>query len=286
MCRKKIISFILSIMLVVCIISPPSVYAAEFELADENDIETSGGMIRITSENIKDATEQYHIPKEVVQYLEAKLRNTSTNELYVASPDAVARTGSIIRQTAPSTGYVDLGMHNGYRLKEWIVTTKNGFNQEQLGGSAAGRNALSFAETLLFYALGAYLGEVTPFGSAGVTLLEYTWGLETDTVTPTSEDKASAAPKYTTFDYFTYVETPEGDMLGCRSSMSVLETITWYCYSHEKHDQKIKIMTYYKTICSPNNINRKDMAVQNFAGGGFVDVPVTLVIANKHFLLI
>lgn len=285
MCRKKIISFILSIMLVVCIISPPSVYATEFELADGNDIETSGGMICITSENIKDATEQYHIPKEVVQYLEAKLRNTSTNELYVASPDAVARTGSIIRQTAPSTGCVDLGIHNGYRLKEWIVTTKNGFNQEQLGGSAAGRNALSFAKTLLFYALGAFLGEVTPFGSAGVTLVEYTWGLESDTITPTSGDKASAAPKYTAFEYFTYVETPEGDMLGCRSSMSVLETITWYCYSYQKHDQKFNTMTYYKTICSPNHINRKDLAVQNFAGGGFLDVPVTLVIANKHFLL-
>lgn len=286
MCSKKIISFILSIMLVVCVISPLSVYAAESESADENDIETIEGMIRITSENIKDATEQYRIPKEVVQYIEAKLHDTSTNELYVASPGTVAHTGSIIRQTAPSTGCVDLGIHNGYRLKDWIVTTKNAFNQEQLGGSAARENALSFAESLLFYAAGAVLDRIIPFGSAGVTLAQFTWGIESNTITANSGDKASAAPKYTSFEYFTYVETPEGDMLGCRSSKAVLETIAWYCYSYEKHEQKNAIMKYYKTVFSPNYTNRKDLAVRNFAVGGFIDVPVILTIADKNFQLV
>lgn len=174
--------------------------------------------------------------------------------------------------------------YKGYYVKDWVVVSTNGHDMTHLGGSAAGKNAKSFGESH-FYIDGVLVDKIAAFGSAGVTLCQYVLGLENNTVSASSGDKASAAPSFTCHEYFTYVETPNGDMLGCRTAKSYLNRISWYAYCANSHLCNTKTKSYNKLIKSNNFDNRYDLAVQHFAIYGFADQEIYLKIANKYFIL-
>lgn len=154
-----------------------------------------------------------------------------------------------------------------------------------IASAAGGANVLSFCESVLCFAAGKLADSFSPFGSALVTPGQFALGLQSNDVYPTSGDKAEAAPMYTLREIFTYVETPDGDVLGCRTSSVRLESIAWYAYYAEKHLQNTEIRYYSnKMYESENYSNRRKVAVQYFAAGGHYDQPVRLEIGDASFV--
>lgn len=278
----KLISLIVTGILVFGSITPFTVCAAPSESTSIEDSSAEGDAIYITSENIEEVAEMYQIPKEVVQYLESKL--STTNRLYLSSSSTI-EDGTNVSPNSISTSWETQAPYGGYNLKDWVVTEKNAFGMTPIASAAGGANVLSFCESVLCFAAGKLADSFSPFGSALVTLGQFALGLQSNDVYPTSGDKAEAAPMYTLREIFTYVETPDGDVLGCRTSSVRLESIAWYAYYAEKHLQNTEIRYYSnKMYESENYSNRRKVAVQYFAAGGHYDQPVRLEIGDASFV--
>ncbi len=278
----KFISLIISVCLILSLVAPLSVYATPSESPDEGGQSLEGVEIYITSENIDEVAEKYQIPSEVVMYLESKLNTAS--RLYVTASYS-NENSSTVSPNSVSASWESPPPYGGYNLKDWVVTEKNAFGMEPVASSANGTNVLAFCESVFCFAAGKLADSFSSFGSGLVSIGQFVLGLQPNEIYPTSGDKAEAAPIYTLREVFTYVVTPDGDVLGCRTSSIRLEGITWYAYYANEHKVDTKIKYYSnKMYESENYSNRRQVAVQHFATGGHYDQAIRLKIGDATFV--
>lgn len=276
--KIRIICALLTLVITFNVMSIPQAFAAEIHETDSDFVVNAEGAVRITKNNLCAAIKTFEIPQEVAQALAEKMKQPTTQkELYLVVPNYPTK--------ANAYSWENRHPYKGYYVKDWVVVSTNGHAMTPLGGSAAGKNAMAFAESLGFYIAGVLVDQIIAFGSAGVTLCQFVLGLEPNTISASSGDKASAAPSFTCHEYFTYVETPDGDVLGCRTAKTYLNQVSWHAYYAKSHENNTKTKTYNKLIKSNNFDNRYDLAVQHFAIGGFIDQEIHLKIANKYFIL-
>ena len=112
-------------------------------------------------------------------------------------------------------------------------------------------SAIKFANELFVYGADNLLGRIVPFGSAGITLVQFVLG-NSLTVTAKSGNKASAVPRYTSDTMFTYVKVGMDYLLRARTYKALLQDITCYYYSDSLHKAIPGKYTYNKTFKTPS----------------------------------
>lgn len=234
-----------------------------------------GDYIEIDKENFDNQVVLYSIPKEVEEYISDVLEENNEAEIIVYSPD------NIVETYASSGSWGSTRQYKGYTLKDWNVHVTNAFDMTNIRtGSAAG----SFAESFIVYGAGVALDTVIPFGSAGITLVQFIHGSGTS-VYAGSGDKANVAPKYTSDTKFTYVNIGGEYLLGARTHKATLESISWYLYSSSNHTTSSKEYTYNKTYKTPNFDNPDSIAVSGVGIGGNLEEYISFTIGSYTFVL-
>lgn len=277
---------IISILVAICI---ATIGIANTAGASEIDSKiNTGGRVIITSENVDQITMSDSIPIEVKERV-SQLIESATEDTEITLIIPVKGTSGAMPSSTIDVGWSYPRQYGGYVVKDYVIMIRNAFDMVDILTSTASapQLAANFAEDITVYAGSAYIDSIIPFGSAAIMLLDFVFGSESDTVTASAGDKASAAPMYTTYDTFTYVETSDGDVLGARTYASALESITWYFYSESKHKQESKIKSYTSEGMkySTNYNNRDQVAVQWHTSSGYIDQCISIKIGTKTFNL-
>ncbi len=228
----------------------------------------------VTNENLKDYETKYGIPREVMNYVEETLDVNPEAKISIYAPEAIVTRGS-------SGSWSSVRTYNGFTLKDWTVEVSNAFSMTSV---KTGSSSIKFADTLLLYGGGVLLDRIIPFGSAGLTIVDYisTGG---DVLYATSGDKIDAAPKYVSKTKFTYVKNGSDFVLGARTHMATLQQISWYLYSDHTHTQYVGIKTYNKTGRTPSYNNPDSKAITGSGSGGYIESEVYVSINGKKFVL-
>lgn len=136
----------------------------------------------------------------------------------------------------------------------------------------------------MVYGGGALLDSFIPFGSAGISILQFLQKTEW-AVYAAPGDKAQASPKYTSDTKFTYVQSGGQELLGLRSHKAKLETVTWYYYCDKLHIDDKGTVTYNKTWTTSSYNNPDPTAITGYGIGGIIEESVKVKIGDKDFIL-
>ena len=285
--RRQLVALCAAFIIIFCtpsFVSANDNNACELVPVTEEDFAVNNS-ITMSLSNFSRVVEDYDIPVEVAECITEKLETATAGDVVsVIIPYSVPDNTSA-SQRASSGSWSPIRNYNGYQLTDWVVTIQNAYSMTSIRSSTYGNNILSFCDTIIASSAGTVLDRITPFGSVGVTACQYILGLETNTVTPTSGDKLQAAPKYICYDTFTYVETPNGKLLGAHTSAASVQSISWYAYYAQTHTQKTKTVSCSRMLESLNYDNRSAKAVQWYSLGGWSDDPVELKIGDIRFTL-
>lgn len=131
---------------------------------------------------------------------------------------------------------------------------------------------------------GKAANKVIPFASQGMTLIQFLSN-NPSALRAGSGDKASVAPKYTSYAKFTYVKSGNDYVIGARTHKAKLESIHWYYYNDKKHKTYTKTK-YYNITCQTSGYSSPDSkAVLYSASGGYLQNPITITVNGKKFVL-
>lgn len=276
---KRVVSCILFLTLMFTSIVATPIMAHEYTASSSSS--TIEPAVVVTDDNIDDIISRYSVPAEVANRLRQKLMNKDGDSTLILG----APSDENISARSTGSYWGTKTTINGYVVKDWVVYETASFTPTVLGGSAAAENALSFVGSIFMYAGSVIAGYVSPFGSAAVSVCEFIFNKKSDTVRATASDWVSVAPAYTCYEMFTYVETPDGDILGCRSARSRLDYITWEAYSYTLHKTDIGQKNYNQYIYSESYSDRFSVAYKHYVTGAQIDQEVSIRIANKTFIL-
>ena len=180
-----------------------------------------------------------------------------------------------------STSWSPVRNYKGYKLKDWVVTVNNCFAMTSI--TSNGSAAANFAATVLAYCAGVVIDRFVPFGSSGITLIQYACGSNSSYYAGTG-DKAQAAPQFLTYETFTYRVTDQGNVLGARTYYSYLKTISWFYYNSKTDTPKTRTQTYNISFQSPHYSNVNEAAISS-ATSAVMDEPINLKIGQAWFVL-
>ena len=207
--------------------------------------------LRVTTENCESVISKYDVPDEVADRIRELCQEYGVTELLVPG-DAAPVTYSTSTSWSPVRNY------KGYKLKDWVVTVNNCF-------------------------AGVVIDRFVPFGSSGITLIQYACGSNSSYYAGTG-DKAQAAPQFLTYETFTYRVTDQGNVLGARTYYSYLKTISWFYYNSKTDTPKTRIQTYNISFQSPHYSNVNEAAISS-ATSAVLDEPINLKIGQAWFVL-
>lgn len=271
---KRFLSLALSLILVLNVAFVTPISAAEYE--DTLALDSKFNTVLVTRANIDAVVVRYNVPAEVAASLKQKLQNNpDIDGVYLGVPynsEDLVSPKAVINYWGATTVY------KGLTMKDWVVGDSMAFTAQTLNMDYLGINALSFAGTIAAYAAGVYLDKVYAFGSAAVTICQFLFGLESNTVSATGSDWVAAAPAFTYRETYTYVETPDGDVLGCKSCWSRLDYVQWTCYSYSLHKTGAETRTYNEVFYSNSYLNRYAVAYQYYPIGANIDTPIVYTI--------
>ncbi len=258
---KRVVTMVMCFMLLAI---PMQVKAADM---------TGGGFV-VNNENLKEYETKYDIPREVMDYVEETLDVNPKAKISIYAPETTVTRGSSGSWSAVRT-------YNGFTLKDWNVEVSNAFDMTSV---KTGSSSSKFADTLLLYGGGVLLDKIIPFGSAGLTIVDFvsTGG---DVLYAASGDKVQVAPKYVSKTKFTYVKNGSDFVLGARTHMATLQQISWYLYSDYNHKQYVGIKGYNKTVKTPSYNNPDSKAITGSGSGGYIESEVYISINGKKFVL-
>lgn len=269
---NKIVALCSSVFL--CCSMALTSYAAEISVTDNYD---SPEIICISVEmnSLETDVAAYDIPPEVAEYVAEVFEKDENAEVMVYAPSSEINTFSSSGSWGPTRKY------NGYTLQDWNVQVLNAFEMVSI---KSGSTAYAFADTISAYTGSVLLDKIVPFGSAGVSLVQFIFGNGT-TVYASSGDKASAAPKYISVTRFTYVNIGGKQQLGARTQQVNLQSITWYYYSDRNHKVDHGEKFYNKLISTPSYGNPDSKAITWAASGGYLENSTSIHIGDKDFVL-
>lgn len=284
---KKVISVILMIAFAFMLVSN-NVSAVENNETEatigETNLESLENVV-ITDENLNSVISDDLIPLGVrnrIEELYSSMGNNGTITLYMP----IYKNAPVTRNTVP-IGWSSYRTYNGFQMRDYIIKTTNAFQSVDVLPRDSGTYIGDFAEEILVYGGTTLLDSLIPFFSDGVTLIEYIYETcSSDMITANSGDIAEATPKYTTYEYQTYVTYGGSEILGATTYRSILEEINWYFYSGDNHEVYRPSTTYNKTLYSENYNNRDASAYNSLytmIPNG--DYPITIKIGSKNFLL-
>ena len=121
----------------------------------------------VTTENCESVISKYDVPDEVADRIRELCQEYGVTELLVPG-DAAPVTYSTSTSWSPVRNY------KGYKLKDWVVTVNNCFAMTTI--TSNGSAAVNFAATILAYCAGVVIDRFVPFGSSGITLIQYACG--------------------------------------------------------------------------------------------------------------
>lgn len=269
---KKVILFCLSIVIIYT--TAMITYAAEDDTSNIQNTNYST-IFEVEKDSLEIATKEYDIPEEVSKYIADIFNENEDAKVTVYSPE------SEISMFGSSGSWSNTRTYKGYTLKDWNVHVTNAFNMVDVN---AGSLAAKFANEILVYCAGNLLDRFVPFGSAGITLVQFIIG-NSSSVTAKSGDKASAAPRYTSDTKFTYVKVGVDYLLGARTHKALLQDIRWYYYSDSLHKTRDKVYTYNKTFKTPSYNSPDAKAISGTGIGGILESAVKIRIGSKDFVL-
>lgn len=269
---KSLIAIVLS--LVMCCSFSTNLYASEFSPGNEKGCDYKASF-QVDKETLDSMVQIYNIPTEVAEYISGIFVENKNAEITVYSPD------SVISTFGSSGSWSSTRTYGGYTLKDWNVHVTNSFNYTPV---RTGSTSASFASTLAVYVAGSLADQVIPFGSAGITLIQFISGSGT-TVYAKSGDKAEAAPTYTSDAKFTYVNIGGDYQLGARTYKAKLEYILWRYYSDSSHKNYQKTYNYNKTYTTSSYNNPDSKAISGVGIGGYLEGPISIKIGDKDFVL-
>lgn len=250
----------------------------------ETNLESLENVV-ITDENLNSVLSDDLIPLGVrnrIEELNSTIGDNGTITLYMP----IYKNAPVTRNTVP-IGWSSYRTYNGFQMRDYIIKTTNAFQSVDVLPRDSGTYIGDFAEDILVYGGPILLDTLIPFFSDGVTLIEYIYETcSSDTITANSGDIAEATPKYTTYEYQTYVTYGGTEVLGATTYNSILEKITWYAYSDDLHYSDDKQTTHNITLYS-ENFNNRDASAYNslytmIPNGVY---PITVQIGSKNFIL-
>lgn len=262
------------LLLALCLNSATTSKAAEVQ-----EEESYAASFQVTEETLQSEADNYSMPTEVKEYIEGIFKKNRDAQVTVYGSE-VAKDDQVTAR-ASSGKWGKVRKYNGYSIKDWKVHTTNAFGQTDI---MEGKKAGKFAKELLIYGVSAGVDSLIPFGSAGITLMQFATG-NTTTKYAGSGDKASAAPKFTSDTKFTYVKVGGDYLLGARTHRAKLDEINWYYYCDKQHKTYPCTTQYGKTFRSPSFKKPDTKAVVWAGNGGYLEEPITLRIRNVDFVL-
>lgn len=230
---------------------------------------------QVENDTLAEMKDLYDIPEEVSEYISDVLNTNKNAKIIVDSPESKATP------FASSGSWSSTRTYKGYTLKDWKVHVTNSFNMTNIKN---GSTSAKFANELLIYGGGSLLDKFVPFGSAGISLIQFITGNSSITYA-SSGDKASAAPKYTSDTKFTYVKVGTDYLLGARTHSAKLEDITWFYYSDSKHTTINKKKVYNKTSRTSLYNSPDSKAITSTGIGGYLQNPIDIRIGDRTFVL-
>lgn len=230
--------------------------------------------LRVTTENCESVISKYDVPDEVADRIRELCQEFGVTELLVPGDSAPVTYST-------STSWSPVRNYKGYKLKDWVVTVNNCFAMTSI--TSNGSAAANFAATVLAYCAGVVIDRFVPFGSSGITLIQYACGSNSSYYAGTG-DKAQAAPQFLTYETFTYRVTDQGNVLGARTYYSYLKTISWFYYNSKTDTPKTRTQTYNISFQSPHYSNVNEVAISS-ATSAVMDEPINLKIGQAWFVL-
>lgn len=245
--------------------------------------------IVITDSNINYISNSSEIPIEVRDRLN-ELMNSSSTDSTIGLILPTSSNESLYAENAPASiesadpmNWSYYRTYNGYQMRDYIIVYDTAHNMANILESESSKNAAGFSKTIAALCGGAIIDEFLPFGSTIATLVDFILGDDADSITTQSGDKASAAPNFCRYEYYTYVTTANGEMLGCTTYYSKIESITWYYYNQAEDTQYAKVKSYNKYLYSTNFSNRDAIAYSSYLTNPHGDDPLSLKIGTKQF---
>lgn len=282
---KKLLSALIVLSLVLTAF-PINAFAADISANEFNPMSATAiaHTITISESNLSEMIATYDIPEEVANCISQKIANSSLNQqISVIVPYSLDDFVPAVQRSSGS--WSPIRIYNGYELTDWVVTESNGYSMTTIRSSAHSNNILSFCGSIVTYLGSVVLDRVSAFGSAAITACQFILGLDTNVVNPTSGDKLQAAPRYTCYDTFTYVQLDGQKYLGAHTYYVNLQSISWYAYSASENVSNTKTETRSNWYASTNYNNRSAAAVQNYSLGGLIDNSVSIKIGDVYFYL-
>lgn len=280
---RKVVTFFVALCIgFSCMTCTVSASKADGILADSS----SDTSLNITPRNWEYLASNEKIPIEVRIRISELLENASEKTCITL----ITPSSNPELRTSTSLGWSYPRQYNGYTLKDYIIKVQNAFDMENIKTSTASNPQLAaqFGEYIAISCGSSLLEKVKPYGGLANTIIDFiifTLGLDSDVITPASGDKVNAAPKYTTHEYYTYVETLNGDVHGATTYASNLESVMWYFYSEKNHQQYSNSYSYNKMKYSTNWNDRDRIAFQSHTNIPSVDDRISVKIGTKTFVL-
>lgn len=266
-------------MMAICLLFALCLNSATVLKAAEEQEESYAASFEVTEETLQSEADNYSMPKEVKEYIESIFKKNKDAQVTVYGSEVANDDQMTTRSSSGKWGKIR--NYNGYSIKDWKVHTTNAFGHTDI---LVGKNAGKFAKELLIYGVSAGVDSLIPFGSLGITLMQFA-AENTNTKYAGSGDKASAAPKFTSDTKFTYVKVGGDYVLGARTHRAKLEEINWYYYCNKQHQTYPRTMKYGKVFRSPSFKKPDEKAVIWAGSGGYLENPITLKIGNVDFVL-
>ena len=245
-------------------------------------LQTSGMQeIQVNEGNAANLIEQYSIPREVEQRLYEIFSENPNADVTVYSPYTLQELNSL---DGISGSWGPTRVYNGRTLRDWVVTIRNGTEMFLVEKNQA---VAEFTLEAALYAAGVLLDKAFPFGSSIITFMEFA-ATHSVSVRPSYGDKLEVAPMYTTYETYTYVQDGQDFIIGCVTYFTRLESITYYYYSDEEHEQH-SFVAVIEDVCvggSEHSDSINQTAVAGYMIGGIIDEPVELIVNDTLSIIL
>ena len=254
--------------------------STEDQLTEFNNHDMSSQII-ITDDNVYSVLDNCNIPIEVrnrIEELNATLPQNSEITLIMPIENNTDSSGN-------TRGWSYYRTYRGMQMRDYIITYDTGHNMANILSSETSKDAGGFCKVIAAICAGIKIDEFIPFGSVGATLIDFMLQDDADTVIAARGDKASAAPNFCRYEYYTYVTSAGVEMLGCTTYYSKIESIAWYYYSQDLDKSYTKVKDYNKYLYSTNFNNRDEKAYYGHINNPHGDDLIILKIGTKSFIV-
>lgn len=262
--RKKMKQIIVAMMLITLNVNLPFVSNAE------SGSETGMRVSVSNYETLENASENYYIPKEVLEYVQTAMEENENSTVNIYIPETNAR--------GYNSYWANTRTYKGYRLRDWIVEIENstGFVNVRKG-----KTSHLFAEEIVVKCSEGIIDKFAPFTTSLLSIVNALNVVKY----PQAGDKTQADIEYTAKTKFTYVTIGGEELLGARTQSSTLETIEWYYYYFQTDGKYKNIVTYNKTFNTPSYSNPDQKAISGTGIGGWLEGEITYKVGDYSFAL-